>query len=247
MFDKARGLIPSYKACAVVRGRIRFASRWSFVAITIACAPALISIACTVGANVGDLGGTAADGATAEGGTSADAGDAATPGGDDGSSSSDGSKLDTNAPPIDAGCGVTFGHAATAAWIDVQIINGPTPNLSGGTIVQGTYALTAMRVYFGGQTGTMKIRETIRIRGSSSDGTFDVLTEAQNATGTFNGYPLHGETINFTVAGSTPGLFTTPECPKKDFQVNGRFDVKGDVLTWLDDERVIERVYTRVP
>ena len=201
-----------------------------------------VAIACTVSANVGDLGG---------GGVLDAAGDAP-PGSDGGltdalaadSAVNGEGGPDADPAPIDAGCGVTFGHRG--GFVDVGIVMGPTPNLTGGTIVAGMYELTALRVYFtGAESGTMQVRETMRVRGSTTAGAFDRLTEAQNATGSFHAYPLHGETHTFQT-GAGPGIFVKPECPTEDFETSGRFDAKGDTLTLFDSFELVERVYRRV-
>jgi hypothetical protein len=102
-----------------------------------------------------------------------------------------------------------------------------------------------MRVYYGGQSGTMEVRETIRIHGSSSAGTIDRLTEARNASGTFQTYPLHGETTTYQT-GAGPAFFVTPECPTPSFQSTSEYGVGTDTLTLFDDADGIERVYQRV-
>jgi hypothetical protein len=227
---------------------VRFVFAFAFALIPLAIV--LAFAACTVSANVGELDPSA----------SGDGGDASNNnniidgagGGDDdhASTPSDGNtNADVTSPiTIDAGCGVTFAQAASASFIDIQIINGAIPDPQGGTIVQGMYALTTMRVYFtGNQSGTMQIKETINIRGSSSDGTFDVLTEAQNPSGSFTAYPLHGETITFSVQGMTPEVLTAHECPTKDQNNQNRFEAQGNTLTLFDDMNQIERIYQRVP
>ena len=199
-----------------------------------------VVVACTVSANVGDLGGGGVLDAAGDAPPDSDGGlDALA----DSPVTSDGG-ADADPAPIDAGCGVTFGQRG--GFVDVGIVMGPTPNLSGGTIVAGLYELTAMRVYFtGAESGTMQVRETMRVRGSSTAGAFDRLTEAQSATGSFQAYPLHGETHTFQT-GAGPGIFVKPECPTEDFETSGRFDAKGDTLTLFDDLEFIERVYRRV-
>lgn len=197
-------------------------------------------MACTVSANVGDLGGGGVLDASGDAPTSSDGGMTDAP--------EDPPPLDGGADgdpiAIDAGCGVSF--AQRGAFVDVGIVQGPTPSLSGGAIASGLYELTAMRVYFdGSQSGTMQVRETMRVRGSPSAGAFDRLTEARNATGSFQAYPLHGATITF-LAGAGPTIFVTPECPKKDFETGARFDAKGDTLTLFDDATWTERVYRKI-
>jgi hypothetical protein len=193
------------------------------------------ALACTVGANVGDL-----DALPSEDGGSTNASEAGT---NDAAGQADVSTADVP-EAIDAGCGVDF--AQQANFVDVGVVQGPTPDLFGGAIAPGIYELTAMRVYFGPSTGTMQVRETIRVRGSATAGAFDVLTEARAATGTFQSYALHGETITWQV-GAGPVMFLASECPTVRPEQGGRFDVKGDTLTLFDDMEAIERVYRRIP
>ncbi len=204
-------------------------------------------MACTVTASVGDLDAPAS------------VGDLDAPAGDAGSdvASVDGnqsdredtgpSTSDTGTPDapatIDAGCGVIF--AQEASFIDIGLVQGPTPNLMGGAVVTGLYELIAMRVYFGPHEGTMQVRETMRVRGSTTAGAFDRLTEARAATGTFVAYPIHGETITWNT-GAGPAIFQSPECPVRSFESPHRFGVSGDTLTLFDDQDAIERVYRRI-
>ncbi len=195
-------------------------------------------IACTVSANVGDLSAT-----SAESGSDAPAND----GGADAFPPSDAEAEDaadgSDAPLLEAGCGVTL--AQEASFVDVQVqMTGP-PNFVGGTIVPGIYVLTAMNVYFAGTTGTVRVRETMRVRGTSPAGAFDRLTEAQNPSGSFMGYPLHGETSTWR-APNGPIFFQTPECPTKSFEGTGNFTAQGTTLSVFDGQRSVERVYRRL-
>jgi hypothetical protein len=202
--------------------------------------PLLPLLACTVSANVGDLGGGGVLDAADD---SSSANDGGTEPRLDSSPAND-AGADGDPVPLDAGCGVSFPQRGS--FIDVGIVQGPTPSLSGGNIVPGLYELTAMRVYFdGSQSGTMRVRETMRVRGSAAAGAFDRLTEARDATGSFQAYPLHGETLTYEKAAG-PGIWLTPECPTKDFQTSNRFDMKGDTLILFDDLEFVERVYRRV-
>ena len=201
----------------------------------------MAAIACTVSANVGDLGGGGIVDAAGDVPESSDAGPS--DGHVDPAPEHDGG-ADADPTPIDAGCGVAF--AQRGSFVDVGIIQGPPPLLNGGTIAAGLYALTAMRVYYdGSQSGTMQVRETLRVRGSTTAGTFDRLTEARNASGSFVAHPLHGETITFQTAAG-PTIFVKPECPKPDFETGDRFDVQGDTLILFDESTWTERVYRRV-
>jgi len=211
------------------------------------CAFGVVAAACTVSANVGELEALPEGGANSgEAGVLGDA--TPSPDGSLASSSDAGAPDGSPDPtPIDAGCGVAFAHATTSGFVDIQVINGPPPNANGGTIVLGTYVLITMRSYFAMHTGTMQVRETIRVRGSVTAGAVDTLTEARSATGTFATYPLHGETFTWQRGGATPAFFITPECPKKDFQKTGTFKSEADTLMIFDDETGFERVYRRVP
>ncbi|MCW5832428.1 MAG: hypothetical protein KIS78_08320 [Labilithrix sp.] len=196
------------------------------------------AIACTVGANVGELGASASD--AGEDGSAATDGELVTEA--DASTSIVDAGRDAE-PPIDAGCGVSFGQRGD--FVDVGVVMGPPPNLNGGPIAAGLYELTALRVYFGAETGTMQVRETMRVRGSTTAGAFDRLTEARNAVGSFEAYPLRGETHTFEV-GAGPTIFVAPECPAPDLEHGTRFDVTGTTFTLFDDVTATERVYRRV-
>lgn len=194
------------------------------------------TLACVVTADVGDLGATPSD---AGPGSS----DGATPIGSDAGPPPD-AATDATTPPVDAGCGVAF--AQEASFVDVQVVQGPTPFFNGGTIVPGTYALTSFRDYYPNRQGTLQVRETMVVRGSSTVGVLERLTEARSASGSFEAYPLHGETTTYDASGNTPGILTTPECPTKGFQGTGTFQSGVDTLSLWDDSAQIERVYRRL-
>jgi hypothetical protein len=195
-------------------------------------------IACTVSANVGDLSATPAESGSDAPATDSPAADGAP---------NDGATSDAEASiPIDAGCGVDFAHEGTS--VDVQVQMASPPQFTGGTIVPGIYVLTAQNVYYAGTTGTVRIRETMRLRGSATAGAIERLTEAEKPSGSFKAYPLHGETITWFApsAPNGPSFFLTPECPKKSFQGTGEFSAVGDTLTLFDAKDAVERVYHRV-
>jgi hypothetical protein len=193
------------------------------------------AIACTVSSNVGDLSA-----AVNESGSEA-ASDAA---------SSDGALEDSPASnadadlPLDAGCGVGFAQQGT--FVDVQVRTGVQPSFAGGTIVPGMYVLTALDIFYSGNTGTMQIRETMRVRGTNPAGTFDLLTEARNPSGSFTGYPLHGETITWNAPNASI-FFQTPECPAAMPEGTGNFSAQGESLTVFDAQEGIVRTYRRLP
>lgn len=195
-------------------------------------------VACTVSANVGDL-----DRAVGDGGTEASPeSDAA---GAEGSDAAADAKepIAHSADVVDGGCGVVLPQHGKL--VDIALVNGPPPSHSSeGTLTPGVYELTAVRVYFSGKSGTMSVRETMRVRGSSAAGTFERLMEAKNASGTFEAYPQHGERATFEVQG--PALFVTPECPKDDFERISHFSSVGDTLSVFDNSTSEERVYRRV-
>lgn len=203
----------------------------------------LIVAACTVSANVGDL-----DAIPSEDGTDAASPDApVAPGAPVTDAGPDSGR--SSPPSFEAGCGVTFVQQGT--FFDVEVVHGVSPFLSGGAIVPGTYALVAMRVYDPEATGTMQIAETLRVRGSSSAGTLELLTESRSASGTFRAHPLRGERSTFEAAHASdvgdPSIFLTPECPTRDFGQFHRFGTNGDELTFFSEEAMIERVYRRIP
>ncbi len=204
---------------------------------------ALFPIACIVRADVGDIDGP--DSGAPDDPEDASATDTTAPSKDAGNTSdvdaNDAGNLD---PIVDAGCGVTF--AQQADFIDVQVVQGSTPSLKGGSFTPGIYALVAMRGYGSDKSGTMQVRETMRVRGSATNGAFDRLTEARNATGSFEAYPLHGETIVWDVLGGT-SYFETMECPKSFGDKSARFEASEDTLTLFDNADWIERVYQRLP
>lgn len=199
----------------------------------------LAAIACTVSANVGDLDRSSDDGGT-------DAPSAEVP-------QSDGDTKDAAAPAttddsasleaVDGGCGVVMPQYGK--FFDIELVTkGNPPFPMGGTLQPGIYALLARRYYYSGDTGTMSVRETLRIRGSSSAGSFERLVEAKNASGSFEAYPAHGESSTFEVQG--PALIVTPECPHDDLQTTFQFETAGDGLTLFDNATSEERVYRRV-
>ena len=195
-----------------------------------------VALACSVNANVGALEALAdASGAGFDAGPGADAQGGTT----DASPEADA----TSTPPIDAGCNVTFPQEAS--FVDVAVTMGVPPSYEGGAITLGTYRLVAMRVFVAGTTGTMQVRETIVVRGGAKAGAIDRLTEARSATGSFTGYPLHGETSTWE-APSGPFFLQTPECPTKAFQRTGRYQATGGTLALFDDADGIERTYERI-
>lgn len=197
-------------------------------------------------ADVGDVDGPDAgrDPKDASGDVSSSGDDAPISSKDAGTENLDASDGEEPAPAADAGCGVTL--VQQAKFVDAEVVPGPTPDLKGGAFVPGTYTLVAMRIYGAGESGTMQVRETMRVRGSSTNGAFDRLTEARNATGSFEAYPLHGETITWDVSAG-PSYFETTECPKKFGDRSGRFEASNDTLTLFDNIDWIERVYQRLP
>lgn len=201
----------------------------------------LAAPACTVSANVGDL--DAVPDAASDGATS----DAPTDGSTEGARDALGADaLDDAVGTIDAGCGVDF--PPQGGFIDVAPVQSNPPSYTGGAVVPGLYVLEAMRVYAASPLqGTMQVRERLRVRGSTTGGAFDVVTEARAPTGTFEAYPLHGETTQWT-AGAGPVLFTTRECPAETFPDHlMNFQTDGLTLTITDPGLALERVYRRTP
>ena len=216
---------PWQRTCAVSRRALLF-----FLLVTATAG----AIACTTAANVGDLSrGSAESGAPGLDGEAPDASSSDAPPGDP----------DGAPPPSDAGCGVTFAQEAT--FIDVQVQNGVPPDHSGGTVVPGTYVLTAMSVYFAGTTGTVRMRETMEVHGGSPSGTLYRLIEAQNASGSFANIALHGERSLYEST-NNPAFFVTAECPAKGFQRTGEFTAQGTTLVVYDAAKGIERTYRRL-
>ncbi len=205
-----------------------------FLAFLLLTTSTTCPLGCVVTADVGGLEAPA-DAGPADGAPSPDPAEASPPPLDGGADA---------LPLVDHGCGVTF--AQEGAFVDVQVVVGPSPFLRGGTLVPGTYALVSRRDFYPNRQGTMQLRETMVVRGSASAGAFDVLTEARNATGSFKAYALHGETITYDTGGGTPAMFTTEECPQKDFQRTGTFEAGGDTLVLWDDSEQIERTYHRM-
>lgn len=198
----------------------------------------LAAFACTVSANVGDL-----DRAPVDGGAET------TEERDANGNDVDGAKTPQDAEDepvlgaVDGGCGVVLPPAEK--FLDIEVVNDrPPPNPMGGTIAPGVYELVALRYYFSGKSGTMAIRETMRVRGSASAGTFERLVEAKNASGSFKPFALHGETDTFEVQG--PVLFVTPECPKEGFEDAREVGTSADALTIFDTSAGEERVYRRI-
>lgn len=196
--------------------------------------PAAGALACTTTANVGDLSKSDPEaGAPGRDGEAPDASSSDAP-------SSDG---DGGLPSVDRGCGVTFAQEAT--FIDIQVNNGSPPPHLGGTVVPGTYVLTAISVYYAGATGTARVRETMVVRGSAQVGTLDVLTETKDATGSFKNATLHGESTQFDAPGGS-AFFMTPQCPKKSFETTGAHSAQADTLLIFDDQAGFERTYRRL-
>jgi hypothetical protein len=205
----------------------------SFSALALATASAF---ACTTTANVGDLTTTASD---------AEAGPLPTDGGVAEAAPSDAPVSDAPidaGPVVDAGCGVKLSQEAS--FIDIQVQNGGPSWAGGGSIVPGTYALTGMKVYYTGTTGTARVRETMLVRGSPTIGTLDVLTETESATGSFKNATLHGESTDYNAPGDA--FFFTPKCPKSDFEMTGRHLAQGTTLILYDASNGIERTYLRL-
>lgn len=199
----------------------------------------LAAFACTVRANVGDLDRPTNDGGVEssepDGNASRDASDERSEAARDAS--------EPEATVIDGGCGVVLPQQGK--FFDIQLeTHAQPPFPKGGTLTPGVYELTAQRYYYSGDTGTMAVRETMRVRGSSSAGTLERLIEAKNASGTFEAYPLHGETSTFVIHGQT--IFITPECPSEDLERSLTFGVTGDSLTLFDSSTFEERVYRRI-
>lgn len=204
----------------------------------LAIAPGLVLFACTVRANVGALDPDAAQ-TPADASTSDVAPGDAQP--DDASTTTD--ARDSGETGVDAGCGVTFPQEAS--FVDAAVTVGVPPSYAGGTIALGTYALVGMRFFSSANSGTMQVRETIVVRGAPAAGAIDRLNEARNATGTFEAYPLHGETVTWE-APNASFFLEAPECPQKDFQRTGQYEATPQTLTIFSDRDVVERKYQRI-
>jgi hypothetical protein len=208
-------------------------------ALLCASTPAILAglagAACTVAANVGDLGAaapaeTAAEGSASEPADGAAITDATTGG-------------DALAPPADAGCGVDFAQEGT--FVSVRSVIGAPPGYVGGTITAGTYVLTSLSYYAGGVDGTLETRETLVVRGLPPVGAFERLTESRKPTGSLKALPIHGESSTWRTP-NAQFLFETPECPTEAFEITGQFTAQGTNLTLYDAENAVERVYRRV-
>ena len=210
------------------------------VPVLLSIAAALGVIACMVTANVG----TELSAMPAESGSDGPppANDGATPDVaivDGATSDADGT---AQPPPVDAGCDVSFAQEAT--FVNAQALPGVPPSYVGGTIVAGTYVLTAMNAYNVHTAGTVQIRETLRVRGPGLMGAFDRLTEAQNASGPFSASALHGESSTWRTPGAS-FFFETPQCPAQGLERHGEFTTQGDTLRVIDLDNLVERIYQR--
>jgi hypothetical protein len=190
--------------------------------------------ACSVDANVGTIPADAAptngDATLETAAPDAIGGDASTP-----------DAADVTAP-VDAGCGVTF--AQQGSWIDLLVVQDTPPFGQGGTIVPGTYALTALRAYLGSAPGTAEVRETLAVAGSPSVGTIATLSESRNTSGGYTSYPPTGTTATYMADSPTMSFFTNPTCGTPAV-ASGNYTATGSTLSIVVD--AIERVYQLVP
>jgi hypothetical protein len=186
-----------------------------------------VLVACAARANVGDLGST--DAAVPSSSSSP------SPSPKDGGDEREASKTD---------CRLDLPEAAE--FIDAVIVTGSPPFLEGGSIAPGLYELTAMRIYFtGAEAGTMRIRETLRVRGSTKAGALESFAEGKDATGSFTAFEPRARTMTFET-GAGPAIFMTLECPQKDYVRSNRFEATSDTLTLFESVTQTERVYRRV-
>jgi hypothetical protein len=206
----------------------------------------LIDVSCTEELGVGS---EQADGSVADGAGNTDAtpqADGATgPVMKDASASSDSATVDATSSPLeDGGCGVVL--AQEGAVVPIQVMNDATPTLMGGTLVPGTYVLTAYRVHGAGPQGTGNVRETLVLTGTNAVGALKRLSEASDTTGDFSSHGPLGEHFTFTGDVHVSNIFRTEDCPASTSTQPVQVSVTGSTLVMLESATSTERVYTRI-
>ncbi len=214
----------------------------TLVWLVVAFAGAVASAACTVDASVGAF----ADGSAGEAGVDAASSDGSNDASSEGSSSGDGGSGDDGSSATEAGpgCGATF--AQKGSYVGVEFVQQVLPDGQGGSIVPGTYTLSHYRSYLGGPSGTIQIRSTLLVAGSTPAGTFTFLDEATGTSGSFTSYPPRGRYATYTANASTHAMFLDPSCPSTSHEAD-RFSATSTELTLDLPSQGLELVYDLVP
>ncbi|HEX7665310.1 MAG TPA: hypothetical protein VF407_12385, partial [Polyangiaceae bacterium] len=231
---------------------LKMAGSRSLFAIGIVFALTLGIASCTddlsVGSDETDAGVLTGDGSIGDGGTSSDGaitgdGSIASDAGPSGDSGGGGGGKEAG-PIEDGGCGVVIAQEGDV--VAIQVMADSPPFQTGGTLVAGTYALTAYRVHGAGPKGTGNVRETLVLTGSNVVGAIARLNELSETTGDFTAHGPQGEHDTFSGATGSPAIFVDEDCPDDTSSRSFEFTTSGTALTLFEDSTSTERVYTRV-
>jgi hypothetical protein len=151
---------------------------------------------------------------------------------------------DAGEPPPDAGPIIAPDAAGTckvvdnvAAPIEVMRVAEAMPAPLGGTLPDGTYHLTAMRIYTGpggatGGTGSMGAETSYLVNGRSHLVTLS------------DGLPSYA---TYTLEPAGTAIAVTQTCPNQQVTAIDGFTQSGGVVTLYESSTSVARVYTRVP